>query len=188
MSASRTAVLVGLLGLQTSTSRVATVISRSIADRSWRSCSSSATVIARAPEAAARCGIDGEGRPGVDELGAGLQQRLAGSEQDVARAVADRDPRRGHFVAVAEAPAQQRVGRVGVAVERRRARARSPRARPAAAGTATRCWRGARAAPAARSRPRPDRRGCARCAVRTRSSSTHCVGFVRDGAPRRPGD
>ena len=36
MLASGTAVLVGLFGLHTSTSRVATVISRSIAPRSWR--------------------------------------------------------------------------------------------------------------------------------------------------------
>ena len=50
------AVLVGLLGLHTSTSLVATVTSVSIASRSWRSSASSATVSARAPEAAARCG------------------------------------------------------------------------------------------------------------------------------------
>ena len=37
ISASGTAVLVGLFGLQTITSRVATVISASIAGRSWHS-------------------------------------------------------------------------------------------------------------------------------------------------------
>ena len=47
---------VGLLGLQMSTSRVATVISVAIASRSWRSSESSGTWMARAPEAAARCG------------------------------------------------------------------------------------------------------------------------------------
>ena len=50
------AVLVGLLGLQTITMRVAAVISRPIASRSWRSSASSGTSRARAPEAAARCG------------------------------------------------------------------------------------------------------------------------------------
>ena len=56
MSASGTAVLVGLLGLQISASRVAWVTSLSIASRSWRSSASSGTVIARAPEDALRCG------------------------------------------------------------------------------------------------------------------------------------
>ncbi len=63
-------------------------------------------------------GIDREGRPRVHELRARLQQRLARREQDVARAVADRDARGRHAVAVAELLAQQRVGWVGVAVER----------------------------------------------------------------------
>ena len=118
MSASGTAVLVGLLGLQTSTSRVATVISRSIASQ----------VVARVPVerdrhragtgGGAEMRIDRERRPRVHELGARLEQRLAGGEQDVARAVADRDPRHGDAVAVAQTLAQQRVGRVGVAVER----------------------------------------------------------------------
>ena len=62
--------------------------------------------------------VDRERRPRVDELGAGLEQSLAGGEQDVAGAVADRDPRRGHAVAVGQAGAEDRVGRVGVAVER----------------------------------------------------------------------
>ena len=35
--------------------------------------------------------VDAEARPGVDDLGARLEQRLAGGQQDVARAVADRD-------------------------------------------------------------------------------------------------
>ena len=56
ISSSPIAVDVGLLGLQISTSRVATVTSVAIASRSWRSSSSSGTWIARAPEAAARCG------------------------------------------------------------------------------------------------------------------------------------
>jgi hypothetical protein len=55
-ASSSTDVDVGLLGLQMSTSRVATVISAAIASRSWRSSSSRATAIARAPDAAARCG------------------------------------------------------------------------------------------------------------------------------------
>ncbi len=56
MSSSGSAVDVGLFGLQTISSRVATVISRAIASRScsWRSLSG--TSIARAPLAAARCG------------------------------------------------------------------------------------------------------------------------------------
>src|SRR3984957_5124759 len=121
MLASATAVLVGLLGLHTSTRRVATVISRSIAGRSWRSFASRATVMARAPGGAGGGGegrVDGERRPRVDELGSGLEQRLAGGEQDVAGAVADGYARGGDAVAVRQALAQQRVGRVGVAVER----------------------------------------------------------------------
>ena len=46
----------GLLGLQTSTSRVAAVTSLAIASRSWRPSESSGTVTARAPDWAARCG------------------------------------------------------------------------------------------------------------------------------------
>ena len=53
---SGSAVLVGLFGLQTSTSRVATVTSAAIASRSWTAAAVSGTSIARAPEAAARCG------------------------------------------------------------------------------------------------------------------------------------
>ena len=166
-----------MFGLHTITSRVATVISRSIAGRSWRCSASSGTVIARAPEAADEVRVDRERRPRVHELGAGLEQRLAGGEQDVARAVADRDPRGRHFVALGQALAQDRVGRVGVAVERCRARGRSPRAPPAGADRATRCSPGAPAAPARRSRRRPDRRGCGGCALRTRSPwSAHCDG------------
>ena len=56
MASAGSAVDVGLLGLQTMTSRVATVISRAIASRSCSSRSLSATVMAVAPEAAARCG------------------------------------------------------------------------------------------------------------------------------------
>jgi hypothetical protein len=36
--------------------------------------------------------IHAERRPRVDDLGARLEQRLAGGQQDVARAIADRDP------------------------------------------------------------------------------------------------
>jgi hypothetical protein len=50
------AVEVGLFGLQTMTRRVAAVTSAAIASRSWRCSASRSTVIARAPEAAARCG------------------------------------------------------------------------------------------------------------------------------------
>ncbi len=132
--------LVGLFGLQTITSRVATVISRSIAGRSWRSRASSAHRDRARARGRGEVRVDRERRPRVDELGAGLQQRLAGGEQDVAGAVADRDPRRRHAVAVGQALAQRRVGRVGVAVERPERAARSPPAPPAAAGTATRCW------------------------------------------------
>ena len=60
--------------------------------------------------------VDAERRPRVDELRAGLEQRLAGGEQDVARAVADRDPRRRHAVAVAQRAAQLGVRRVRIAV------------------------------------------------------------------------
>ena len=84
--------LVGLLGLQTITSRVATVISRSIASQVV------ALIGVERDGHRARAGggaevrVDGEGRPRVDELGARLEQRLAGGQQDVAGAVADRDP------------------------------------------------------------------------------------------------
>ena len=102
------AVEVGLFGLQTSTSRVATVTSWAIASRSWRSSASSGTWIARR----ARCGremrIDAERRPRVDELGARLEQRLAGGEQDVAGAVAERDPLRRDAVAVRQRCRQRR--------------------------------------------------------------------------------
>ena len=92
ISASGSAVLVGLLGLQTITSRVATVISRE------HRVEVVALVGVERDGDRARAGgggevrVDRERRPRVDELGAGLEQRLAGGEQDVARAVADRDP------------------------------------------------------------------------------------------------
>ena len=41
-------------------------------------------------------GVHRERRPGVDQLGAGLEQRLPGRQQHVAGAVADRDPVRRH--------------------------------------------------------------------------------------------
>ena len=56
MSAAGSAVDVGLFGLQTMTRRVAAVISAAIASRSCVWLSSRSTVIAVAPEAAARCG------------------------------------------------------------------------------------------------------------------------------------
>ena len=56
ISSSGSAVEVGLFGLQTIASRVATVISLRIASRSWRWAASTGTSIARAPEAAERCG------------------------------------------------------------------------------------------------------------------------------------
>jgi hypothetical protein len=56
MSAAGSAVLVGLLGLHTTSSRVATVTASAIAARSWRSSASRSTVTAVAPDAAARCG------------------------------------------------------------------------------------------------------------------------------------
>src|SRR3954469_13199801 len=56
MVATGMAVAVGLLGLQTRTMRVAAVVSRAIASRSWVSSSSSGTSIARAPVIAARGG------------------------------------------------------------------------------------------------------------------------------------
>jgi hypothetical protein len=52
-----------LLGLQTITRRVATVISRAIASRSWQPVASRGTLIARAPLMAARWGyIENEGQ------------------------------------------------------------------------------------------------------------------------------
>ncbi len=61
--------------------------------------------------------VDREGGPGIENLGAGLQQRLARGEQHVARAVADRDPRGGDLVALGELLPQRRVRGVGVAVQ-----------------------------------------------------------------------
>ena len=111
--------------------------------------------------------VDRERRPRVDELRAGLEQRVAGGEQDVAGAVADRDPVGGHLVAVGELAPQRRVGRVRVAVgARQRGGGGLDHAR-AAAGTATRWRPAARPAPRARSRRRRDRRGCGGCGRRT---------------------
>ena len=59
-----------------------------------------------------------ERRPGIDELGAWLEHRLGGGEQQLAGAVADRDPAGGHAGALGDALAQRRALRVGVAVER----------------------------------------------------------------------
>ena len=117
MRSAGSAVLVGLFGLQTITSRVATVISASIASRSWWSVASSGTRTPRRPGGGLEVRVDAERGPRVDELGARLEQRLAECEQHVARAVADRDPRRGHAVAVRERAAQHGVRRVGVAVQ-----------------------------------------------------------------------
>jgi hypothetical protein len=61
--------------------------------------------------------VDAERRPRVDQLGARLEQRLAGGEQDVARSVADRDALDRDLVSVTQGPAQARVGGVRVAVE-----------------------------------------------------------------------
>src|SRR3989337_2887078 len=90
ISSNGSAVEVGLFGLQTMTRRVAAVISRAIASRSWRGSASRATVIAR-----------------------------AGAEQVVAGAVADRDPVGRDAVAVAQRSPQRRVGRVRIAVDAR---------------------------------------------------------------------
>ena len=60
--------------------------------------------------------IDGEARPGVDDLGAGLEQGLAGGEEDVAGAVADGDALARDAVADGQAAAQPPPGRVRDAV------------------------------------------------------------------------
>ncbi len=52
----RTAVLVGLFGLQTISRRVFAVTAAASASRSWRSSASSGTVTAVAPEIASSCG------------------------------------------------------------------------------------------------------------------------------------
>ena len=56
MAAGGSAVAEGLLGLHTSTIRVAAVTSLAIASRSCSPASFSGTVIARAPDIAAMCG------------------------------------------------------------------------------------------------------------------------------------
>ena len=61
-----------------------------------------------------------EGGPGVEDLGAGLAERLGGGEQDLAGAVADGDPAGLGLVAIGDAAAQQ--GRVGIGVAVHRAR------------------------------------------------------------------
>jgi hypothetical protein len=60
--------------------------------------------------------IDTERRPGVDDLGSGLEQGLPGRQQQVAGAVAQGDAVRGNAVALRQSPAERRVGRVGIAV------------------------------------------------------------------------
>ena len=62
--------------------------------------------------------VDAERGPGVDELGAGLEQGVAGGQEHVAGPVADGDARGGHAVAVAQRAPQRVVRRVRVAVER----------------------------------------------------------------------
>jgi hypothetical protein len=88
ISSSGSAVEVGLFGLQTIARRVAAVlgVERHL-DRGR-------------PRRGGEVRIDRERRPGVDHLGAGLEQRVAGRQQHVARAVADRDPVRRHAVPV----------------------------------------------------------------------------------------
>ena len=83
-ASSGTEVEVGLLGLQTSTSLVATVTSPAIALRSWRSWSSSATSMAPAHPRRPPGGDKRRRRATVDDLGLRLEQRLPGREQDVA--------------------------------------------------------------------------------------------------------
>ena len=78
---SPTEVEVGLLGLQTRTSRVATVISPTIASSWWRSSASSGTSIARAPDGGGEVRIDAERRPGVHDLRSRLEQRLAAASR-----------------------------------------------------------------------------------------------------------
>ena len=63
--------------------------------------------------------VDAERRPRVDDLRARLEQRLSRREQDVAGAVAKRDPVRPDPVAVGKRPAQRRVGGVGIPVRAR---------------------------------------------------------------------
>ena len=68
------------------------------------------------PGGGGEVGIDAERGPRVDDLCPRLEQRFAGREQDVARAVAERDPLLADPIAVGQRPPQGRVGRVGVAV------------------------------------------------------------------------
>ena len=123
ISSSGSAVEVGLFGLQTITSRVATVISVAHRVEVVRVRRRRAGPRSRArPRRPRGAGRREKRRPRVDELGARLEQRLAGGEQDVAGAVADRDPAgRARRSGRDSARAQRGVRRVRVAVERRRA-------------------------------------------------------------------
>ena len=117
---SGSAVVVGLFGLQTITAR-----------RDGDLCGHRVEVVAVVASSGtgspgARGGrevrVDAERRPGVDELGARLEQRLAGCQQDVAEPLPIAIRAAGHAVAVARGRARSSgVGRVGVAVERHRA-------------------------------------------------------------------
>ncbi len=111
---------VGLLGLQTRTSWVAAVTSAAIASRSWTSSLGERHADLARPGQRRQVGVHREGRPGVEDLGAGLAERLGGGEQDLAGAVADGDPGRLGVVALGDAAAQQRRVGVRVAVHRRR--------------------------------------------------------------------
>ena len=95
ISSGGSAVEVGLFGLHTITSRVATVIS---AEHRLQVVALLGVERDGDRARAGRRGqvrVDREGGPRVDELRAGLEQRLAGREQDVAGAVADRDRETG---------------------------------------------------------------------------------------------
>ena len=116
MSASGSAVPVGLFGLQTITIRVATVTSSAMPSRSWRSSSSSGDDDRARAGRGRHVRVHRERRPRVDHLGAGLEQRRAGGQQHVARAVAERDARAGDAVAVGERAPQAGAGRIGIAV------------------------------------------------------------------------
>jgi hypothetical protein len=63
--------------------------------------------------------VDRERRPGVEHLGAGLQQHLTGAEQDLTRPVAEDDPLGLDPVAIGQRPTQRLIGGVGIAVDAR---------------------------------------------------------------------
>ncbi len=161
---------VGLFGLQISTSRVATVTSASIASRSWR-CVAVERDLDRARAGRRRqLRVDAERRPRVDDLGAGLEQRLAGREQQVAGAVAERDPLGGDAVPLRQRAAQRRVRRVGIPVAA--ARSRRVAASTTCAQRRGRRIRWRRASPCrrrGRSRRRPGSSGSSGSALRTRT-------------------